>query len=331
MYWLRGLFVLVFVMVGALVLLPFHFPWSLVLPLLMMVALFVVLVEGVMEKIRPRDALPFFVGLAFALFLGREGAMAIARWPVFQSYARPVYVLAYLAIVYVILAYAFVHRDRLTFFRWFYQLESPRRNCRPKIVDTSAIIDGRLLGVARTGFLEGELMIPRFVIAELQRIADSRDHHRRTKGRRGLDLLKELQKLKTPRVVIVQDEVPEARDVDSKLVVLSRKKRAALITTDYNLNKTAEVQGVRVLNINALAQELRPIFLPGDRFRLFVQRQGKESSQGVGYLEDGTMVVVEEGAPYIGEEIDVEVVTVLQSDTGRLIFVRPLPQKEKER
>ncbi len=331
MYWLRGLFVVLFVVVGGVLLSSFHLPPGLGVPLLLMVALGIVLLEGLLEKIHPRDALPFFVGLAFALFLGREGAMAIARWPVFHAYAPQVFVLAYLAIVYVILAYAFVHRDRLTFFRWFYQLEGPRRNCRPKIVDTSAIIDGRLLGVARTGFLEGELMIPRFVIAELQRIADSKDHHRRTKGRRGLDLLKELQKLKTPRVVIIQDEVPEARDVDSKLVVLSRKRRAALITTDYNLNKTAEVQGVRVLNINALAQELRPIFLPGDRFRLFVQRQGKESSQGVGYLEDGTMVVVEEGAPYIGEEIDVEVVTVLQSDTGRLIFVRPLPQKEKER
>lgn len=190
------------------------------------------------------------------------------------------------------------------------------------LLDTSVIIDGRIADIARTGFINATLLIPRFVLSELQRIADASDPLRRNRGRRGLEILNRMQKEAHVPVRIVDMEA-EGRDVDEKLIALARRLRCPIMTNDYNLNRVAELQNVKVLNLNELANAVRTILLPGETIQLAIIQEGKEPGQGVGYLEDGTMVVVEEGRRYIGREIPVVVTKVLQTAAGRMIFARP--------
>lgn len=190
------------------------------------------------------------------------------------------------------------------------------------LLDTSVIIDGRIADIARTGFINATLLIPRFVLSELQRIADASDLLRRNRGRRGLEILNRMQKEAHVPVRIVDMEV-EGRDVDEKLIALARRLRCPIMTNDYNLNRVAGLQNVKVLNLNELANAVRTILLPGETIQLAIIQEGKEPGQGVGYLEDGTMVVVEEGRRYIGREIPVVVTKVLQTAAGRMIFARP--------
>lgn len=199
----------------------------------------------------------------------------------------------------------------------------------PVLLDTSVIIDGRIADISRTGFIRGEMLVPRFILNELQYIADSPDPIRRNRGRRGLDILRRLQEESISPVRVVDMDVPEARSVDDKLVLLARRLRCPILTNDYNLNRVAELQGVTVLNINELANAVRVIYLPGESLHIYVLQEGKEPDQGVGYLDDGTMVVVENGRPYIGTEIDTVVTKVLQTAAGRMIFARPAEHVEK--
>lgn len=191
------------------------------------------------------------------------------------------------------------------------------------LVDTSVIIDGRIADIADTGFLVGELLIPRFVLDELQYIADSADGLRRQRGRRGMEILSELQESKTIPVRISDIDVEGTREVDSKLVILARQLSCPILTNDYNLNRVAELQGVPVLNINELANAVKAVLLPGETVGVKIIQEGKERGQGVGYLSDGTMVVVEDGKEYMNEEIDAIVTKVLQTAAGRMIFARP--------
>ena len=190
----------------------------------------------------------------------------------------------------------------------------------PKVLDTSAIIDGRIADICETGFLEGPILIPQFVLRELQYIADMTDPLRRARGRRGLDVLDRLQKHSKAPIRIIDEDYPEIKEVDQKLIELSRRKGAKIVTNDYNLNKVARLHGIEVLNVNELAQALRPVVLPGESLKVHVIREGKEPDQGVGYLEDGTMVVVEEGKKLIGQEVEITVTSVLQTSSGRIIF-----------
>lgn len=190
------------------------------------------------------------------------------------------------------------------------------------LLDTSVIIDGRIADISRTGFIRGTMLIPRFVLNELQHIADSPDMLRRNRGRRGLEMLNKLQKESVVPIRIHDIDVEEAQEVDDKLVMLAKELRCPIITNDYNLNRVAELQGVPVLNINELANAVKPIFLPGEPMRLRIIQEGRELGQGVGYLDDGTMVVVENGRRYIGSTIDVVVTKVLQTAQGRMIFAR---------
>ena len=193
----------------------------------------------------------------------------------------------------------------------------------PKLVDTSAIVDGRIVEVLESGFLDGSLIVPRFVLRELQAISDSVDPLKRTRGRRGFDVLSRLQELSS--FEISERDFPDMApgNVDARLVRLAQELGAKLITTDYNLNRVAHVEGVAVLNINELANAVKPVVLPGEELRVAVVREGKEMHQGIGYLEDGTMIVVEHGRRLIGEETDVVVTSVLQTAAGRMIFARP--------
>lgn len=191
------------------------------------------------------------------------------------------------------------------------------------VVDTSAIIDGRIAEIVESGFIYGTLVIPRFVLDELQHIADSSDALRRNRGRRGLEILNRMQKEPGTPVEIVEDDVPEIAEVDAKLVALALARSRVILTNDFNLNRVAELQGVRVMNINSLANAVKPAVLPGEELRVRVIQEGKEAGQGVGFLDDGTMIVIEGGARHIDRELDVSVTRVLQTVAGRMIFAQP--------
>ena len=202
--------------------------------------------------------------------------------------------------------------------------ESRARSGEPHIVvDTSAIIDGRIAEIVESGFIYGTLVVPRFVLDELQHIADSSDTLRRNRGRRGLEILARMQKDPGTPVEIVEADFPDENEVDAKLVALARMRSRVILTNDFNLNRVAELQGVRVMNINSLANAVKPAVLPGEELRVRVIQEGKEAGQGVGFLDDGTMIVIEGGARHLDKDLDVSVTRVLQTVAGRMIFGQP--------
>jgi len=200
----------------------------------------------------------------------------------------------------------------------------------PKILDTSVIIDGRIADICETGFLEGPLIVPQFVLKELQHIAGSPDSIKRNRGRRGLDILQRIQKNVDMTVRIVDHDFPQIREVDTKLVALGKALKGKVLTNDFNLNKVAELQGVPVLNVNQLANAVKPVVLPGEVMSVHIMKDGKEYGQGVAYLDDGTMVVVDNAKRYVGKHIDVVVTSVLQTTAGRMIFTRLKEEHERE-
>jgi uncharacterized protein YacL len=191
-----------------------------------------------------------------------------------------------------------------------------------KILDTSVIIDGRIIDIAETGFIDGAIVIPQFVLRELQLVADSSDSMKRNRGRRGLDILQRLQKMAELSVQIIEDDFPQVREVDMKLIELAKVYGCKIVTNDFNLNKVAQLHKVEVLNINELANALKPVVLPGETMRVFILKEGKEYNQGVAYLDDGTMVVVDNARRMISKTIDVAVTSVLQTTAGKMIFGR---------
>jgi len=199
-----------------------------------------------------------------------------------------------------------------------------------KILDTSVIIDGRIADIAETGFLEGPLLIPQFVLGELQHIADSHDPIKRTRGKRGLEILHHIQKQVNVNVRIVETDYPSVKEVDAKLIELAKEVSGKIITNDSNLNKVAALQGIEVLNINGLANSLKPVVLPGEEISTKIVKEGKEMGQGVAYLDDGTMIVVDNGRRQIGKNIDVVVTSVLQTPAGRMIFARLKEEATRE-
>jgi uncharacterized protein YacL len=198
-----------------------------------------------------------------------------------------------------------------------------RRGEQSVVVDTSAVIDGRIVDIGRTGFIMGKLVVPRFVLDELQRIADSPDAMRRNRGRRGLEMLTALQKDAVSPVEVVEADYPEVSEVDAKLVAYARDHGAAILTNDFNLNRVAELQGIRVLNINELANAVKAVVHPGEAMSVRIIQEGKEAGQGVGYLDDGTMIVVEGGQRFLDRELPITVTRVLQTVAGRMIFAQP--------
>ncbi len=198
----------------------------------------------------------------------------------------------------------------------------------PAIMDTSAIIDGRVLAVAKTGFIPERLIVAQFVIAELQQLADGSNSFKRERARYGMDVIKELQEMKNVRVIINRDKFPNIEEVDDKLVALSKQEKGFLFTTDYNLGKVAEIEGLKVLNVNELAQSLRPVILPGEVTELKVIQKGSERGQGIAYLDDGTMVVVENGARHVNKKVRVEFSRTLQTVAGKMMFATIVSQQK---
>lgn len=265
------------------------------------------------------------------LLMGAVGIIAgflIAFLPsmiLFRSYPGWLFALILYAVCGVIGYIVAVQKkdDLISFFRpsrSSLPVEGVRKPAASRILDTSVIVDGRIVDICYTGFLEGELVVPRFVLNELQAIADSEDPLKRNRGRRGLEVLNSLQRQEMVEVRIEEQDYPELAGVDTKLVALAKALNLPVMTTDFNLNKIAELQGVKVLNVNELANSLKPVVLPGESLTLTLIREGKEPGQGVGYLEDGTMVVVEGGKKFIGKEVRTVVTSTLQTAAGRMIF-----------
>jgi len=213
---------------------------------------------------------------------------------------------------------------------WGFFAKGSQKKDGGKILDTSVIIDGRVADICETDFLEGPLIIPQFILQELQHIADSADNLKRARGRRGLDILNRMQKGDTVEVKVVDDDYPDIKEVDAKLIALGREMNAKIVTNDFNLNKVAQLQGVPVLNINQLANALKPMVLPGEVLHLQIMREGKEQGQGVAYLDDGTMVVVENASRHLGEEVEASVTSILQTTAGRMIFTT-LKEEQRQR
>ena len=207
-------------------------------------------------------------------------------------------------------------------FKMFSTHKSDKTTSTPKLLDTSVIIDGRIKELCNTGFIEGPLMVPLFVLNELQIISDSADSTKRNRGRRGLDILKEMQDANKVAIEVVEDDYDDLTEVDSKLMRLALDKQWKLMTNDFNLNKVARVQGIEVLNLNELANVLKPALIAGEWIRVQIMKEGKEVHQGVAYLDDGTMIVVEDGKPYVGQTVEVMVTSILQTSAGRMIFAR---------
>ena len=276
------------------------------------------------SRIRDASASDLIAGSAGAiigLLLGLFLAFPIALLPGSVGQFAPLVVAGVLGLIGALTA--IVKKDDGVAFLRDLRQGRDRGSREQMLLDTSVIIDGRIADVARAGFLRGTLVIPRFILLELQGIADSSDALRRARGRRGLDLMARLQKEALLPVQVIERDPREVVEVDAKLVAVARELNCPILTNDYNLNRVAELQGVRVLNVNELATAVRPVVLPGEELSVKVIQEGKEAAQGVGYLDDGTMIVVEGGARHLGEEIDVVVLRVLQTVAGRMIFAHP--------
>ncbi|MCP4374778.1 MAG: PIN/TRAM domain-containing protein [bacterium] len=234
------------------------------------------------------------------------------------------------ASVYACVSIVLQTRDDFRFIVPYVEFARESQGSRPLILDTSVIIDGRITGIAETGILESELIVPRFVLTELQTIADSDDKLKRNRGRRGLDILKSLQDCPGIRVRIDESHLPEvekANDVDSKLMIMAEIINGRVATNDFNLNKVAQLRGVEIINVNDLANAMKPVALPGETMRVKIIKSGEQAAQGVGYLDDGTMIVVEQGRDHIGREIAISVTSVMQTSAGRMIFGTVDPEK----
>ncbi len=283
-----------------------------------------VVIEGLVQR------LPFLnvIGGAIGLFLGLGLAriLSLVFEPLNTSLTTSLYLIfslffGYLGLVLGGKKFREIGSSEGVSKALFYVSEFSQKGC-PKVVDTSAIIDGRLADMCETGWIEGPLIIPSFVLAELQHIADSPDPLKRARGRRGLDALRRIQDSGRVEVRLLEQDYPEIREIDDKLIELCRQIRTKLITTDYNLNKVAQLKGIDVLNVNELALALKPLVSPGEILRVSLIKEGKERHQGVGYLDDGTMVVVENGRPFVGKEVEVVVTSLLQTPAGRIIFAQ---------
>lgn len=280
--------------------------------------------EARLSDVAGADLVLGTVGLVVGLFVAFLASQPL-RLLEPASLAILVTVLMYLMGGYIGVSIALTRRrEFITAFPRFAPAEMAPTEERLVVLDTSAIIDGRFVELRRLGFITGQPRVPRFVLAELQTLSDSADDTRRARGRRGLDLLATLPE--TDSVAVLEVDYPDLAAVDEKLMRLAVDTHATMLTVDYNLTKVANVRGIGVLNLNEAAAALRPTFLPGDAVPIRVVKAGKEPGQGVGYLEDGTMVVVAEGRPLVGTDAEVEVTSVLQTSAGRMIFARPAPQ-----
>ncbi len=289
------------------------------------------LMEGRMKKIPLRNLLGSFIGLILGVMIANLISNALfPNFPNNQEVILPLYGLLYGICGYIGIRIGFKKGEEFQIPGWKPFSKTLPHGENTKILDTSVIIDGRIADITETSFVEGPLLIPQFVLSELQHIADSSDPVKRTRGKRGLEVLHHIQKQVNVDVRIVDTDYPAVKEVDSKLIEMAKEVRGKIITNDSNLNKVAELQGIEVLNINELANALKPVVLPGEEMNVKILKEGKEMGQGVAYLDDGTMIVVDNGRRQIGKTIDVVVTSVLQTPAGRMIFARIKEEASRE-
>jgi len=289
----------------------------------LIVAALTLLVEKGLKKIPLKNLLGGFIGL----MLGMLVANLLSNVFFSNLYSHQQIILPLLSVLYgdcgyIGLRIGFRKGEEIHLPGWKLSSKNASPSENTKILDTSVIIDGRIADITETGFVEGTLIIPQFVLNELQHIADSSDSIKRTRGKRGLEVLHHIQKQAGVDVRIVDKDFPAVKEVDSKLIELAKEVHGKIITNDSNLNKVAQLQGIDVLNINELANSLKPVVLPGEEITVKVLKEGKEMGQGVAYLDDGTMIVVDNGRRQMGKTVDVIVTSVLQTPAGRMIFAR---------
>ena len=285
----------------------------------LLIAFFVIKVEQDIRKVSLRIILGGVVGMIVGLiiaFLLAYGLNFVSNIRQNQEVVPWIYALLTGSMGYLGLVLGSKKIEEFNIFG-FGQAKEPYE---ARVLDTSVIIDGRIADVCDTGFIEGTLMVPRFVLDELQYIADSSDSLKRSRGRRGLDILNRMQKMAGITVEVGEQDFPKIKGVDAKLVALARKINAKILTNDFNLNKVAELQGIKILNVNELANALKPVVLPGETMTVKIIKEGKELGQGVAYLDDGTMIIVDHAQKYQGSVVDVLVTSVLQTTAGRMIF-----------
>lgn len=284
------------------------------------VAVSIILFEFIMRRVSVRGLSSAVFGLIFGLIMAKLVSDTLTLIQLDETLLYSLRVVLTLIFCYLGMIVAIRGRDEFNIIVPYVKFSRQDQKDELVILDTSVIIDGRIADICNIRFLEGKFIVPRFVLKELQRVADSDDSLKRARGRRGLDILGKLQKSPNIDVKIHNEDFPSIKEVDTKIVNLAKVLGAKVFTNDYNLNKIAEIQGVRVLNVNELANALRPVVLPGETLDIRLIKEGKEYNQGVGYLEDGTMVVVDNGRRLIGQNVRVIVGSVLQTAAGRMIF-----------
>jgi len=293
-----------------------------------LIAILIIIFEFTMRKVSVRGLSSAVFGLLFGLIMAKLVSDTMALISLDKNLVYSLRVVLTLVFCYLGMIMAIRGRDEFNIIVPYVKFSRQDQKDEMILLDTSVIIDGRIADICKTGFLDGKFIVPRFVLKELQQIADSADSLKRERGRRGLDILGKLQKNSNIDVKIHNDDFPDIKEVDLKLVKLAKVLGAKIFTNDFNLNKVSEIQGIRVLNVNELANALRPVVLPGEMIETRLIKEGKEYNQGVGYLEDGTMIVVDNGRRLIGQNVNVVVGSVLQTAAGRMIFGK-LPDDNK--
>jgi len=283
-------------------------------------SLIIITLELLMRRVSLRGLSSMVFGLILGLLMAKIVSDTFNLFPMDKSVRDMTNIILTLSFCYLGMSLGLSGRDEFNIIIPYIKLKRQDEVSDVVILDTSAIIDGRIIDICKTNFIEAKIIIPRFVLRELQTIADSADAIKRQRGRRGLDILHMLQR--EFNILIQDEDFPEIQEVDSKLVKLAKLLQAKIFTVDYNLNRIAELQGVKILNINELANALKAVVLPGETLEIKILKEGKEYNQGVGYLDDGTMVVIEDGRKLIGHTLKVNVTSVLQTQAGRMIFAK---------
>lgn len=287
-----------------------------------MAALVMILLEGGLRRVSVRGLSSTVFGLILGLIMAKLVTDAFVLAKLTEPTLTTVRSFLTLVFCYLGMVIGLRGKDEFNIIIPYVRLRRQDQSEELTVIDTSVIIDGRIVDICKTKFIEGRMVIPKFVLKELQQIADSTDPIKRQRGRRGLDILHNMQKEFPQEITLHEEEFPEMKEVDAKLVRLAKLMEAKILTVDFNLNRVATLQGIKVLNINELANALKPVVFPGEQMHIKLIKEGKEYNQGVGYLDDGTMVVVEDARKLIGQEVRIVVTSVLQTQAGRMIFTK---------
>lgn len=295
-------------------------------------ALFLILVEMKLKHVSLRNLSAAVFGLLFGFFMAWVMTIILRLLPLDEIVYAVFQIVFTLIFCYLGMVIAVKGKDEFNLVIPYVRFSREDEGNRLLLLDTSVIIDGRIAGICETGFISGKLIIPRFVLQELQQISDSADELKREKGRRGLDMLNKLKNLPGQEVIVHEEILPDVKGVDAKLVRLAKLLDCQIMTNDYNLNKVAKIEGVQVLNINELAGAMRPVVFPGEVMKVHIRKEGKEKNQGVSFMDDGTMVVVDNARKLIGKNVSITVSSVLQTSAGRMIFaaLNERPEQKKD-